>query len=118
VPSRPLSAGAGVVAALVLTAGAVTLLPGAAPEAAAAALVPYESCDALLEQYRSELEKTATPWGIGCGGPVPLGDATAVAVPAERVLHDGRHLYAVTGSGVVAGDLDDFTATGSVEFAR
>jgi uncharacterized secreted protein with C-terminal beta-propeller domain len=66
-PSRPLAAGAGVVAALVLTAGAITLLPGAAPEASAEALVPYDSCDALLEQYRAELEKTATPWGFGGG---------------------------------------------------
>jgi hypothetical protein len=38
--------------------------------------------------------------------------------PAERVLHDGQHLYAVTASTVVAGSLDDFTATGSVGFAR
>ena len=66
-PSRPLAAGAGVVAALVLAAGAGTLLPGAAPEAAAEALVPYDSCDALLEQYRAELERSATPWGFGAG---------------------------------------------------
>ncbi|MCW2679589.1 MAG: hypothetical protein JWM62_990, partial [Frankiales bacterium] len=78
-PSRPVSASAGVVAALVLAAGAVTLLPGAAPEAAAEALVPYDDCDALLEHYRTALERTATPWGFGDGGMVVFDSARSSA---------------------------------------
>ena len=66
-PRRPFLAATAAVTALVLTAGALTLLPGAAPEASADVLEPYDSCDALLEQYRTELERSATPWGFGHG---------------------------------------------------
>ena len=82
-PSRPLAAGAGAVAALVLAAGAATLLPGAAPQAAAQGLVAYEGCGALLEHHRDALARTATPWGIGWGGPGFVAEArSGVPVPA------------------------------------
>ena len=82
-PSRRLVTSTGIVAALVLVAGGLTLLPGAAPKAAAEGLVPYDSCGELLEHYRSEMTKTATPWGIGGGGGIVFleGDARA-AMPA------------------------------------
>ena len=54
-PYRPLAASAATVVALVLAAGAVTLLPGAAPTASAQGLVPYDSCSDLLAQYRAQL---------------------------------------------------------------
>jgi hypothetical protein len=57
----------GLVGGLVLAAGAATLLPGTATPAAAEALPPYASCDALLAHYRAELERTATPYGLGGG---------------------------------------------------
>ena len=60
--------GAGLVTGLVLASGAATLLPGTAPRAAAEALPPYADCDALLAHYRAELERTATPYGLGGGG--------------------------------------------------
>jgi uncharacterized secreted protein with C-terminal beta-propeller domain len=84
VPSRPLATSAGVVAALVLGAGAVTLLPGAAPVASAEGLVPYESCGQLLDHYRTELEKSAQPWGFGGGwGGIAFAESSGrVAVPA------------------------------------
>ena len=80
---RSVSAAAGVVAALVLTAGAVTLLPGAAPQAAAQALVPYDSCDALLAHYRDQLARTATPYGAGgLGGDVVFASGGRAASEA------------------------------------
>ena len=99
-PSVPLSAGAGAVAALVLAAGAVSLLPGAAPRASAEALVPYDSCPALLEQYRQELARTATPWGFGTG-PVHRfsGEAGAVSVAAAAP----RAATGATDSAVASG---------------
>jgi len=59
---------AGLVAGLLVAAGAVTLLPETARRAAAEALPPYASCDALLAHYRAQLERTATPYGLGGGG--------------------------------------------------
>jgi uncharacterized secreted protein with C-terminal beta-propeller domain len=38
--------------------------------------------------------------------------------PAERVLNDGTHLYAVSRTGVQAADLLSFTVTGELGFAR
>lgn len=100
---RPLSASVGVVAALVLVAGGLTLLPGAAPQASAEGLVPYDSCDALLEQYRSELERTATPWGIGHGGMgfAEGGGDTAVAASADGAARSSGE--SSTGAAVGSG---------------
>jgi len=60
----------GVVGALVAGLGAVQLLPedldvplAAAPAAAATGLQPYDGCAQLLEDYRSELRRSATPYG-------------------------------------------------------
>jgi hypothetical protein len=100
VPSRPVSASAGVVAALVLAGGAVTLLPGAAPEAAAEALVPYDSCDALLEQYRSALERTATPWGFGHDMALFGGARTALAGAAVPEAASAAGASSATDSAV------------------
>jgi hypothetical protein len=38
--------------------------------------------------------------------------------PAERVLHDGTHLYAVGRTGVQAAELGSFAATGALTFSR
>ncbi len=104
-PSRSLSAGAGVVAALVVAAGAVTLLPGAAPEAAAEALVPYGSCGALLDQYRTELVRTATPWGFG-EGLVMLEAARSTATLPMAAAAAGATADAV-GSGPTGTNLQE-----------
>ena len=74
-PTRRVAAAAAVVTALAVGATALTLAPGAAPQAAAAGLQPYGSCAALLEHYRGELVRGATPYG----GPVDLGRDTVAA---------------------------------------
>ncbi|MBW3551301.1 MAG: glycosyltransferase [Proteobacteria bacterium] len=112
-PSRPVAAGAGVVAALVLAAGATTLLPGAAPEASAEALVPYDSCGALLEQYRAELEKTATPWGFGAGfglhggGFASAESRSAATLTAAAPQPAGASLDQSAGAGVTGTNLQE-----------
>jgi uncharacterized secreted protein with C-terminal beta-propeller domain len=81
------------VTALVLVAGAATLLPGGAPEAAAGALRPYDDCAELLERYREALEVPArsssravqeesapdSPVAASLGGSAPAPLATAGA---------------------------------------
>jgi hypothetical protein len=57
----------GVVTALAVGAGSLTLLPGGS-SAYAAGLVAWEDCDELLGHYRTELARTASPYGIGIGG--------------------------------------------------
>jgi len=71
-----------VVAAVLLTAGAATLLPSVTPRASADGLVAYASCNELLAHHRAELARTATAWGVGGGypGAVPAtaeGDTAA-----------------------------------------
>jgi hypothetical protein len=107
--SRPLPISIGVVAVLVLAAGAVSLLPGAAPKAAAEGLMPYDSCDALLEQYRDALEKSATPWGWGMGG-----GGIAFAEGAVAVAGAAGGDTAATGGAAngAAGGLDSATGSG------
>ncbi|TAL24437.1 MAG: hypothetical protein EPN99_02855, partial [Frankiales bacterium] len=86
VPSRRLVTSTGIVAALVLVAGGLTLLPGAAPRAAAEGLVPYDSCGELLDHYRTELRRSATPWGVGGGGGIAYAegarDTAATGAPS------------------------------------
>lgn len=85
-PSRRLVTSTGIVAALVLVAGGLTLLPGAAPRAAAEGLVPYDSCGELLDHYRTELRRSATPWGVGGGGGIAYAegarDTAATGAPS------------------------------------
>ncbi len=83
---------AGTVAALALVAGGLTLLPGAAPPALADTLVPYQSCDALLTYYRSELVRTATPYGAG-------GVASGGFVMEDSARPKAASALAVAGSG-------------------
>ena len=110
-PSRPLAAGAGVVAALVLAAGALSQLPGA-PQAAAQELVAYDSCEQLLEQYRAELERTATPWGFGTGtghgsrwtsGGLAFGERAAATLTSAA----GASLDSSAGSGPTGTNLQE-----------
>ncbi len=76
-PSRlSLPIGAALVAGVVLAVGSATLLPGAAPSAAAEALPAYGSCDGLLADYRDALARTATPYGAA---PDMGGGVNAVA---------------------------------------
>ena len=102
-PSRRLLTSTGIVAALVLVAGGLTLLPGAAPQAAAQGLVPYDSCGELLDHYRGELEKTATPWGFGFGGGIAFleGDARA-AMPAAAGMAGAASSAGGDDSGTAA----------------
>ena len=104
---RSLATSGGLVAALVLAAGAVTLLPGAAPPAAADALVPYTGCGELLEHYRSELARQATAYGYGYGD-FARAD-TAVAAPAGRAADGGQEAddLGAVGSGPTGTNLQE-----------
>jgi uncharacterized secreted protein with C-terminal beta-propeller domain len=79
---------AGTVAALVLGAGGVQLLPGGAPKATAQGLTGYSGCDELLAHYRTELKRTATAYGNGFGyggrGGGLAEDTAASGAPAAR----------------------------------
>jgi uncharacterized secreted protein with C-terminal beta-propeller domain len=106
------AAGAGIVAVLVLAAGAVSLLPGAAPTASAEALMPYDSCDALLEQYRDALEDSATPWGWGMGGGRAFAEGAAVASgtaggDTATTSSGAAGLDSATGSGPTGTNLQE-----------
>lgn len=113
---RPLSTSLGVIAALVLAAGAVTLLPGAAPTASAQGLLPYAGCDELLAQYREGLEDSATPWGFGMGGGIALREGAVAfsgmdssggqAVPAAAAPQPDAGL-AAEGSGPTGTNLQE-----------
>ena len=70
---------AGTVAALVVGVGGTQLLPGAAPKASAKALTGYSGCDQLLAYYRSELQRTATAYGMGYG--YAVDDTAAAGAP-------------------------------------
>ena len=91
---RSLAASAVTIAALVVAAGIVTLLPGAAPKAAADALVPYADCDQLLAHYRSELAHAATPYGRSAVGFITrrLRDAGAAAPDAVGAGSTGTNV--------------------------
>lgn len=100
-PSRRLVTSTGIVAALVLVAGGLTLLPGAAPKAAAEGLVPYDSCGELLDHYRSELRKTATPWGVGGGGGIAYAEGR-MAMPAAAGVAGAASSAGADDSGTAA----------------
>jgi hypothetical protein len=88
------------VTAVAVGAGALTLLPGAAPTATAAGLEPWADCDALLAHYRDELVQTATPYGVGSAGGF-VGDV-AVAVGAGRA-EAATPLAAAAGDSATGG---------------
>ena len=109
-PLRPLAVSAGTVVALVAVAGAITLLPGAAPTASAQGLVPYDDCGELLEHYRAELERSAQPWGFGYGGEgvARLAGATAaVAAPQAQAAEDSASTGQAVGSGPTGTNLQE-----------
>ncbi|MCW2613886.1 MAG: hypothetical protein JWN08_880 [Frankiales bacterium] len=101
-PSRRTTSTA-VVAALVLAAGATTLLPGAAPVASAAGLTPYAGCGELLEHYRSALAQSATPWGSGGG----RDDVMAVASSPGGAADSARAEAAAVGAGPTGTNLQE-----------
>jgi hypothetical protein len=84
--SRPAVRTTAVVTAVVLAAGAATLLPGGSPDAAADTLVPFSDCDELLGDYRDALERAATP---------PDGPSWF-----ERLTGAERSVESSSGSGV------------------
>ena len=51
-------------------------------------------------------------------GRLTPGRPQLAAAPAERVLNDGTHLYAVSRTGVQAAELVGLSATGTLDFAR
>ena len=104
---RSLATSGGLVAALVLAAGAVTLLPGAAPPAVADALVPYAGCGQLLEHYRSELAREATAYGSDYGSPSSAD--SAVAAPAASTAARGQEAgdLGAVGSGPTGTNLQE-----------
>jgi hypothetical protein len=103
-PPRPAAVGwrrrAAAVAALATGAGLLTLVPGAAAPAAADGLRPWDDCAAMLAHYRAQLERTATPWGVGDGGPVLASDTRSGALVGTA---SGRESAAVVGDAVGAG---------------
>jgi uncharacterized secreted protein with C-terminal beta-propeller domain len=136
---RSWPARAAAVAALAVGAGSLTLLPGGSPTAAAAGLVAWEDCDALLQHYRDQLTEAATPWGVGGGVIAYAGDLTAgagavlesAAAPAPAAARTGGAVgTGPTGtnlqeSGVdepdtakLAGDLVVVSAAGRLQVLR
>ena len=93
----------GTVAALAVAAAGFTLLPGAAPQAAATALVPYSSCEELVEYYRSALERSIAA-GARRGLPMP--------VPLDAQSSAGRAEAAQSGSAPAA-DRQSLDAVGA-----
>ena len=101
---------AGVVA-LALGGGALTLLPGAAPSASAAGLVPWTDCGALVEHYRAELLRTASPYGLGRGG-VGVAESTSSGAGGAPVPAPAGGLQTATDSST-SGDAVAPGATGT-----
>lgn len=110
---RSLATSGGLVAAVVLAAGALTLLPGATPPAAADVLVPYAGCGELLEYYRSELARRATAHGSidGGGGFLESADSAGPVPVAARAQGGADELGAVgagpTGTNVQERGVDE-----------
>ena len=110
---RSLATSGGLVAAVVLAAGAVTLLPGATPPAAADVLVPYAGCGELLEYYRSGLARRATAHGSidGGGGFLESADSAGPVPVAARAQGGADELGAVgagpTGTNVQERGVDE-----------
>lgn len=82
------------VTVLALGTGLLTLLPGAAPTASAAGLVPWAGCDELLQHYRDELSRAASPYAPGAG----VGRSSEEAV-AARAGAAGRAEVVAAPSG-------------------
>ena len=109
---RSLTTSGGLVAAVVLAAGAVTLLPGATPPAAADVLVPYAGCGELLAHYRSELARRATAHGsIDSGTFLASTDSTGPVPVAARTPGGADELGAVgagpTGTNIQERGVDE-----------
>jgi len=99
-----------VVTALVLAAGATTLLPGASPEAAADTLVPFSDCDELLGDYRDALERAATPPDGPSWFERLTGSDAVEATSAESGVADSA---AVSGAAGAAGEAVGAGPTGT-----
>ncbi|HWH28887.1 MAG TPA: beta-propeller domain-containing protein, partial [Mycobacteriales bacterium] len=107
--ASPWPARIGLVTALAVGAGLLTLLPGGSPSARAEGLVPWSDCDAMLRHYRTELVRTATAYGVGDGvgvddtggGLVSSGTAAVAeaAAPAAARLSAGD----TAGGGATGG---------------
>ena len=102
------------VAALVVGAGGVQLLPSGAPAARAAGLTAYADCEALLAHYRAEALATATPYGVGYGygfRDLALADAAASLGGAARTAAEPSAPGAVgagaTGTNVQEAGVDE-----------
>ena len=111
-PRRPWRARVAAVAVLAVGAGALTLAPGAAPTAAAAGLVPWPDCDALVAHYRTELARTATPYGLGAGGALPFpapmtAEAGAAESGAPALAADGSATGGAVGTGPTGTNLQE-----------
>ena len=99
------------VAALAVGSGLLTLLPGAASPAAADGLVAWADCDALVEHYRRGLVRTASPYGLGNGGPAVEEQAStsvgsgaggadsAVTAPVPAAAEAGARTGDAVGTG-------------------
>jgi len=128
-------------AVLAVATGLLTLLPGAAPTASAAGLVPWADCDELLQHYREGLRRSASPYGTGAvrdvargavvaqAGAGEVGDSAAAAAGAESAtggaVGAGPTGTNVQESGVdepdtvkLAGDLLIATAAGRLQVLR
>ena len=92
-----------VVVALAGATGLVSLVPGAAPTAAAAGLVPWADCDAMTAHYRAELARTAGPWGLGHGGGISVEESATAAGAAPALAADSSAGSGGTGGAVGSG---------------
>ena len=102
-PARRWRSRTAAVAALATTAGLVSLVPGAAPTAAAAGLVPWADCDAMTAHYRAELVRTASPWGVGGGHRIGVEDSASADGPVPARAAESSADTALTGPAVGSG---------------
>lgn len=101
--ARSRTATGAVVAAVVVTLSALTLLPGAAPLAAGSELVPFTGCQELLGHYRDQLAKNASPWGNGGGYAMPaMEDSARSSADSSTAMG-----VAATGSGATGTNLQE-----------
>lgn len=99
------------VTAVAVGAGALTLLPGGSPPAAAAGLVPWDSCDDLVAHYRDQLAQGVTPYGVGASGDFMTLESDAVAATSgEARTAVSAPMPAAAAGGMAA----DESATGAL----
>lgn len=97
------------VVALVAGVGAAQLLPGAAPVARADGLIPFTSCEDLLDHYRDELRASATSVGFdgGWGVMEDAGGTTAMSASGGEAARTSADSVTAVGVGSTGTNLQE-----------